>query len=132
MKSPQLAAITIVLAGAIAGSLLYIDGCRIDSPRISNLPGAANRELTANECNELCADALLPLPGATPATTGPQLNSLLTKTYGEFSAKELFDAHRDGRMIVTEGKLFFPTAQLCGQENLRGECATLCEAQRGR
>lgn len=126
MKWPWLVAIALIVAGALAGALLGVDGWRIDSPRISHQAGAANRALSAGECAELCREAFIPLPGVTAETTQEQLQPMLLKTFGEFSGKELFDAYRDHRMIATKGKLFFPTAELCRQEHLSGECAELC------
>ena len=126
MKTGGIAALAIAIAAALMAALLSIRGWRIASPRISNLPGAANRSLSARECDELCRDAFLPLQGVSPRMTNEALYALLIRTYGQFSAKELFDAYRDGRMIVTQNRLFFPTAQLCRQQNLSGDCAKLC------
>lgn len=128
---PLLLAVTLGVAGSLAAALLTIDGLRIESPRISRLPGAANLALSVRECDALCKESFIPLQGVTRQTTLSDLQAMLVKTYGEFSGKELFDAYRDNRMIVAQGKLFFPTAELCRQQSLRGECAELCpEAMR--
>ncbi|MEO8380742.1 MAG: hypothetical protein ABI779_13850 [Acidobacteriota bacterium] len=132
MKAPRLAALAIAIAAALAVTLVVRDGWRVASPRVSSLPGIASHPLSAQECADLCKDAQMPLPGANAAMAAPELHALLVKQFGELSAKELSDARQDGRLIVTDGQLFFPTALLCRQEHLSGDCAKLCEAWRPR
>jgi hypothetical protein len=81
--------------------------------------------LSPQDCDELCRESIVPLKGASANMTDQQLQVLLVKSFGDLSGKELFDAYRDSRMRVADGKLFFPTLALC-QQHLSGECATLC------
>jgi hypothetical protein len=123
-KWPVLAGIAIGVTFALA--LVSTTGLRIASPRISRLPAASSRSLSPSECQSLCNESIIPLKGVTPAATRQQLQTMLVTKFGELSGKELYDAYRDRRMIVAKDKLFFPTEELCRQQNLRGECADLC------
>lgn len=126
-KWPIVAAVALGAAAVFAIALYTIDGWRIASPRISRLPANSGRALSPRECETLCNEAMLPLPGVSPATARPQLHTALVTKFGDLSGKELYDAYLDRRMIVANGKLFFPTEELCRQQNLRGECAALCQ-----
>jgi hypothetical protein len=90
--------------------------------------GQATRPTTYStaECKRYCNAAFLPVAGISARTSSADLRSRMTSVYGAAAATVLMTEHDNGRALAADGKLFFPTRDLCAQKNLSGECAELC------
>lgn len=111
-------------AAAFAFGVLWCDGWRLARSRISARTAAAQPVFSTDECAALCEEATLAVPGVSPAMSPADLQARLAQLYGPASAATLRTAN--GRYIVGNNVLFFPTTPLCEQPNLQGDCAKWC------
>jgi hypothetical protein len=127
MKVKVLLATSLLFCGAIVALALARPDWGVVEPLIAMRPEAASIPYAPEKCRQYCESSFLTLPGVRRGMAESDLRALLTQKLGVTSATELLDEHARGRMFVTEGRLFFPTAELCRQRALDGECATLCK-----
>lgn len=127
MKVKVLLAAMFLFCGTIVALALARSDWGVVEPHIAIRPEAASIPYSSEKCRQYCEASFLPMAGVRPGMTENDLRVNLTQKLGVTSATELMDEHARGRMFVTEGRLFFPTAELCGQRALDGECATLCK-----
>jgi hypothetical protein len=127
MMATRTLVLTIVVVLAFAAALLWIDGWRVDPVGGEHIPAARNASYTAAECEESCKAAMIALPGVRASMTADELTKIATAKYGADSAEELRQAMNESRLLLLDGKLFFPTRELCRQNKLTGECAAACK-----
>jgi hypothetical protein len=127
VKFKTLMAALLLIGGVMVACSVWRPDWAVVEPRIAIRPEAASLPYPPDKCQQYCQAAFLPVQGVRSRMTDSDLRARLTAAMGVTAATELMDEYFRGRMFVTDGRLFFPTSDLCRQRNLDGECAALCK-----
>jgi hypothetical protein len=118
--------LTLIVVAILAGGLLFANRWRVEPVGGERIPTSRPAPYAAPECQRMCAEATLPFPGLTAGMSPDQFHALVERQLGTESANSLLIALTDSKIIILDGKLFFPTCELCKQPALTGECAAAC------
>lgn len=126
MKIRRIAGCVFFFCGTLIALAFWRKDWALTHRTVALGPSTRPTVYSVAESNRYCGAAFLPVAGIDAKTSNTDLRARLTRAYGSAAAAVLMMERDHGRALVTTGKLFFPTRDLCSQSNLTGDCAELC------